>query len=164
MDRTVNILWYCNERRHGKRPMDGVGGTIKKQVYRDVMSNKCVIKSAEEFSNHAKVVNGMTSFYLPEADYLTKPDDTEEAPKITEMSIHMLVRNFNKDSICLIQFFNLTADLEPYFTQFYRMDGEPEHCCHELLPLLFDTDEICDFCKGHYKGKVEWLQCNIYEK
>ena len=144
--------------------MDGVGGTTKKQVYRDVMSNKCVIKSAEEFSNHAKVVNGMTSFYLPEADYLTKPDDTEEAPKITEMSIHMLVRNFNKDSICLIQFFNLTADLEPYFTQFYRMDGEPEHCCHELLPLLFDTDEICDFCKGHYKGKVEWLQCNIYEK
>ena len=104
MDRTVKLRWYYNERHHGKGQMVGVGGTIKNRVYRDVMSNKCVIKSAEEFSNYAnKVVNGITSLYLPEADLLTEPDDIEKAPKIPEtLSINMLGRNFNKDSICLI--------------------------------------------------------------
>ena len=113
-----------------KGPMDGVGGTIKNRVYRDMMSDKCVIKSAKEFSNYAnKVVNGITSLYLPEADLLTEPDDIEEAPKIPEtLSIHMLVRNLNKDSICSIQFFNLAADIEPLFTQCYGMDGGPAVC------------------------------------
>ena len=57
--------------------MDGVGATIKNGVYRDVMSNKCVI-------NLNKVVNGITSLYLPEPDLLMEPDDTEEAQKIPE--------------------------------------------------------------------------------
>ena len=48
MDRTVNLRWFYNKQHQGKGPMDGVGGTIKNQVYRDVMLNKCVIKSAEE--------------------------------------------------------------------------------------------------------------------
>ena len=98
----------------------------------------------------------------PGSCLLTEPDDIEEAPKITEtLSIHMLVRKFNKDSICSIQFFNLAADIEPLFTQFYRMDGDPEVCGHELLPLSFDTDQTCASCKGHYEDNVEWLQCSI---
>ena len=107
LDKTVNLRWYYNERHHGKGPMDGVGGTIKNRVYRDVMSNKCLIKSAEEFSNHAnKVVNGITSLYLPESDLLAEPDNIEEAPKIPEtLSVHMLGRNFNEDSVCLFEFF-----------------------------------------------------------
>ena len=65
--------------------MDGVGATIKNGVYRDVMSNKCVIKSVEGFSNYLnKVVNGITSLYLPEPDLLMEPYDTEEAQKIPE--------------------------------------------------------------------------------
>ena len=48
--------------------------------------------------------------------------------------------------------------------QFYRMDGDPKLCGYELLPLSFDTNQICAFCKDHYKGKVEWLQCNICEQ
>ena len=166
LDKTVNLRWYYNERHHGKGPMDGVGGTIKNRVYRDVMSNKCLIKSAEEFSNHAnKVVNGITSLYLPESDLLAEPDNIEEAPKIPEtLSVHMLVRNFNEDSVCSINFFNLATDVEPFFTQFYIKDGDPEVCGHEMLPLSFDPDQTCAFCKGRYEGKVEWLQCNICEQ
>ena len=54
------------------------------------MSNKCVIKSVEEFSNYtSKVVNGITSLCLPEPDLLMEPDDIEEAPKIPEtLPIH----------------------------------------------------------------------------
>ena len=130
------------------------------------MLNKCLIKSVEEFSNYEnKVVNGISSLNLPEADLQTEPDDIEEVPKIPEtLSIDILVRNFNKDTICSIQFFNLTADLGPFFTRFYRMVSDPEDCGDEVLLLLFDISQTCAFCKGHYKGKVEWVQCNNCEQ
>ena len=118
MDKTVNLRRYYNERHHGKGPTDDVGGSIRNRIYRYAMSYKCVIKSPNEFSNYAnKVVNGITSLYLPEDDLLTKVDHIEEVLKIPEtLSIHMLVRNFNEDSICSIQFFNLAVDIEPFFT------------------------------------------------
>ena len=123
------------------------------------MSNKCVIKSAEEFCNYANKVNGMASLHLLEVDYLWEPDDIEEGPKIPETSIHMLVKNFNKDNICSIQFFNLAIDLEPIFTQFYRIDGDQRivvmnYYHYRLIPMKFVI----------YEGKVEWLQCNVCEK
>ena len=124
--------------------MDDVEGTIKNQVYGDVMSNKCVIKSAEEFSNYAnKILHEITSLYLPEADLLTELDDIEEALKLPEtLSIHILKRHFNKGSICSIQFFNLATDIEPFFTMLYRTDGDPDVCGLELLPLSFDKYQI----------------------
>ena len=96
MDRTFNLRWYYNKRHDDKEPMDGVGGIIKNRVYRDVMPNKCVIKSAEEFAS--KVVIGITPLYLPEVDLLTEPDDIEEAPKIPEiLSIHVQRRFAQSD-------------------------------------------------------------------
>ena len=44
------------------------------------------------------------------------------------------------------------------------MDGDPKLCGYELLPLSFDTNQICAFCKDHYEGNVEWLQCNICDQ
>ena len=41
------IAWYYNERHHGKEPMDGVGGTIKHRVFRDVRSEKVHILNAD---------------------------------------------------------------------------------------------------------------------
>ena len=86
MSTTLSALWHL-----GKGLMNGVAGTIKNRVYRDVMSNKCVIKIAEAFSNYAnKVVNGIILLYLPEADLLTEPNDIGESPKIVEtLSIEM---------------------------------------------------------------------------
>ena len=100
MDRTVNLRWYYNERHHGKGPTDDVGGSIKNRIYRYAMSYKCVIKSPNEFSNYAnKVVNGITSLYLPEDDLLTKVDHIEEVLKIPgTLSIHVsekFQRRFN---------------------------------------------------------------------
>ena len=82
MDRSTKLRWYYNERHHGKGPMDGVGGTLKNLVYCDVMSSKCCIRNAEEFSNYAnKVVNGITSIYLSEGEQLTEPEDIGNSPK-----------------------------------------------------------------------------------
>ena len=46
--------------------MDGIGGTIKNKVYRDVMFNKCLIKNAKDFAEYAnKTISGITSTYMP---------------------------------------------------------------------------------------------------
>ena len=41
------LFWYYNEQHHGKGPMDGIGGTNKHRVFRDVKSKKVSIKNAE---------------------------------------------------------------------------------------------------------------------
>ena len=166
MSRSVTPNWHYNERHHGKVSIDGVGGTLKNIIFRDVMSGKCFIQNAEEFSNYANTVaNGITSAYLPQNDLLTELDNIEEAPKIPEaLSIHKVVRGFNEDGICYFKFYYLSKDSGPFFTQYYRKKDYPEVCGHELLPLSFDADETCTFCKGKYENKVEWLQCSICEQ
>ena len=86
--------------------MDGVVGTLKNRIFRDVMSQKCFIQNAKEFSKYANtVVNGITSVYLPQNDLLTKPGDIGEAPKIPEtLSIHKVVQGFNEDGINYLSF------------------------------------------------------------
>ena len=46
------LVWYYNERHNGKGPMDGIGGTIKHLIFRDVKSEKVIIKNAEHFTTY----------------------------------------------------------------------------------------------------------------
>ena len=72
IDSKVEVNWYYNERHHGKGPIDGIGGPIKNKVYRDVMSNKCLIKNAKDFAEYAnKTINGIISIYMPINELLT---------------------------------------------------------------------------------------------
>ena len=120
----------------------------------------------DKFSEHVnKIVSGITSIYFPESELLMEPEDIEDAPKISEtLSIHKLTRGFNEDDVCFIKFFKLPNEVKPFHTQFYRKEGDPEVCGHEHLPLVFDVDQTCAFCKGQYEDKVEWLQCPLCEQ
>ena len=146
--------------------MDGTGETIKNKVYRDVMPYKCLIKNAKDFAEYAnKIINGITSIYMPINDLLTEPDNIENAPKIPEtLSIHKVTRSFNEDNIfSLISF----GWLRKMISQFYRKDDDPEVCSHESLPLRFDVDQTCVFCKAKYvalKAKKNWLQYKLCEQ
>ena len=65
--------------------MDDIGRTIKNKVYRDVMSNKCLIKNAKDFAEYAnKTINGITSIYMPINELLTEPHNIENALKIPD--------------------------------------------------------------------------------
>lgn len=44
------MQWHFNEAHHGKGPMDGIGGTIKNVVYRNVKSGKILVNSAKASS------------------------------------------------------------------------------------------------------------------
>ena len=168
IDSKVEVNWYYNEKHHGKGSMDGIGGTIKNKLYRNVMSNKCLIKNAKDFAEYAnKTINGITSIYMPINDLLTEPGNIENAPKIPEtLPIHKVKRSFNEDNICFINFFRVANDADPFFTQFYRKDDAPDVCGHEDLSLLFDINQECAFCKAKYvasKEKKDWLQCKLCE-
>ena len=133
------------------------------------MSNKCLIKNAKDFAEYAnKTINDITSMYIPINELLAEPDNIENAPKIPEtLSNYEVTRSFNEDNICFIDFFRVANDDDPFFTQFYRKDDDPEVCGHENLPLLFDVDQTCAFCKAKDvapKEKEDWLQFNLCEQ
>ena len=119
--------------------MDGIGGTIKNKVYRDVMFNKCLIKNAKDFAEYANKTNsGITSIYMLIYELLTEPDNMENSPKTLEtLPIHKVTRSFNEDNIRFIDFFRVANDDDPFFTQFYRKDDDPEACGHENVPFKF---------------------------
>ena len=55
--------------------MDGVGGTVKNTVFCNVLSDKVVIGSPEEFAQYATQICQVYSLYLPTAEI---PDKTED--------------------------------------------------------------------------------------
>ena len=123
IDLSLNLTSWCyNERHHGKGPMDGIGGTLKNSIYRDVMSGKCVIETPKQFAEYAeKSIKGLTSLYLPANEVMTEPDGTDLAPKIPEtLQVHMLKRLFNDQKVPYIEFFKTASDTEPYFTVLWR--------------------------------------------
>ena len=77
------MTWCYNERHHGKSPMDGVRGTIKNKIFRDVKSRKTQITDAESFAKYAdNAINGIKSLYLPECDAFEDSDGIEDVLKI----------------------------------------------------------------------------------
>ena len=55
--------------------MDGVGGTSKNRVSRDVMSYICVTENAKAFAQYAnRVANRISSIYMLESEQLVEPE------------------------------------------------------------------------------------------
>ena len=49
---SINLSWFYNEQHHGKGSMDVIGGTLKNDAYRDVMSGKAIINDAKGFAEY----------------------------------------------------------------------------------------------------------------
>ena len=103
------MSWFYNEAHHGKGPMDGIGGTVKNVVYRQVKSERVTINSVRDFFNAAnRFVPSITSLYQEESDVITEPDDIKNAPTIpSTLQIHKLVRKSKHNGGAEIQFFFL---------------------------------------------------------
>ena len=129
------IFWYYKERYHGKGPMDGVVGTIKDRVFRDVKSGKVAIKNAEHFAEYAD--------YMPIDEVLEEPEDIDtSSPKINgTLEAHKICRSFSVDGVCKMEFFYTAADEQPFHVQYYKKDGDPDVCGHAELPLSYNPDQ-----------------------
>ena len=84
---TKEFEWHYN---HGKGPMDGVGGTVKNIVFKEVKSGRLSIKTPRQFAEAADKLVAIDCLYLPEDGLLNEPDNIKiESPKIPDtLKIH----------------------------------------------------------------------------
>ena len=88
IQKDVDIVWHYFEARHGKGPMDGIGGTIKNMVFKKVLSGSTVINTPKEFAEFTNTVSTISCLYLPNEDLLQEPDyvkDCTPIPRMTRM-------------------------------------------------------------------------------
>ena len=161
------IVWYYNERHHGKGPMDGVGGTIKHRVFRDVKSGKVSITNAEHFSAHADaILNSIKSLHIPTDEVLEEPEDIEKSsPRIDgTLEVHKIACSFSTDGVCKLELFKTVVNEQPFHVQYYKKDGDPHVSGHPELPLCYNPDQTSAECHGIYAKDQEWLECNLCDQ
>ena len=160
------IFWYYNERHHGKGPMDGVGGTIKHWVFRDVKTGKVVIKDAKHFSTYAgSTLKGITSLYMPIEEILEEPKNVISSPQISgTLKVQKIAHSFTNNGVCKLEFFRTAANSTPFHEQWYKKEGYADVCGHDELPLAFKPDQTCSHCHGIYVQDQEWMECNLCDQ
>ena len=83
--------------------MDGVGGTIKNKVFREVKSGRFTITSPKKFSNAAeRLVSKIVSIYLSINEIIEDPSYVKDSPIITNtLKIYTFPREIHKNAILL---------------------------------------------------------------
>ena len=137
------LEWNYNEAYHRKGPMDGIEGTIKNVVFRQVQSRKVVINSPIEFCEAAnKFVPSIKCLYQSESSLLEEPHDIENAPVIPNtLQIHRLVREIEEDGKASISFFGLFCDLDPVYVKDYKKNLKCEHTEKEFQSLAIMANQ-----------------------
>ena len=154
---TKNISWNYNERHHGKGPMDGLGGTLKRKVFNAVKSGKVVVDDPEEFAMAAvNIVSGVHTIYLKESDLLMEPEEIKDAPSIKgTLNVHRFDRHTNKKGVRYLKYYHLSDDDHELFTQWYPKEGIII-CGHEDKEI---SQNICGKCGELYTKGMAWSKC-----
>ncbi|CAF4697801.1 unnamed protein product, partial [Rotaria sp. Silwood2] len=66
----VNLIWNFFSTGHGRGAVDGVGGTVKRLVWRGVMAKQCVIRNAYDFVQYATAVITDINIILIDAQHI----------------------------------------------------------------------------------------------
>ena len=151
-----SLCWFCNERDHGKVPMNDVGRTIKNVTFRKVKSGQIVVHTLKEFSDAAmKFVPSIITVYLPISDEIVEPESINQSLSIPKtLSIYKFVRQINDRGDCSIEFFKMVVDQEAFHTQWYNKTGDVV-CGHEMSDK---SDSLCSTCGEWYtEDWSEWL-------
>ena len=93
---------------------------------------------------------------------MAEPQDIETSPKIPRtLKVHKVLRTYNEDNVCKMEFYELADKTDPFHIQWYRKDSDAEVCGHNQIPLSYEIDQKCCYCKIRYKGNEEWLDCKL---
>ena len=79
------------------------------------------------------------------------------------LKVHKVLRTYNEDNVCKMEFYVLADKTDPFRIQWYHKDGDPEVCRHNQLPLSYEIDQTCGYCKARYKGN-ELLKCKLCDQ
>ena len=155
-----DLIWYYNERHHGKGPMDGVGGTLKCIMFRKVKSGEITINTSKEFAEEAKKnISGIDVLYLPAEDEKIEDPSIANAIKIPRtLQIHKVKRTFDENKICTLQFSKIASDTEPFHVQIYNNQEVNTMCGHLIAKQ--QNDDNCAECQQLYTADHrDWLRC-----
>ena len=96
---------------------------------------------------------------------MTEPQDIEMSSKNPRtLKVHKVLRTYKEDNVCKMEFYEFADKTDPFHIQWYHKDDHPEVCGHNQLPLSYETDQTCHYCKEKYKGNEEWLECKLYDQ
>ena len=121
-----------------------------------------MINGAKDFAEYVnKKNNGTFCFYLTENGIMAELRDIETSPKNSRtLKVHKVLRTYNEENVCKIGFYELADEIDSLHSQWYPKEGDPEVCWHNQLPLIYENDQMCGYCKERYKGNEEWLECD----
>ena len=54
-----------------------------------------------------------------------------------------------------MEFYELVRETDSFHIQWYRKGSDPDVCGHNELPLSYQGDQTCDWCKERYKLNEE---------
>ena len=96
---------------------------------------------------------------------MAEPQVIETSPKISRtLKAHEVFRTYNDTNVCKMEFYDLANKTDPFYNEWYRKEGDPKVCRHNQLPLSYETDKTCAYCKERYKGNQEWLECKLCDQ
>ena len=56
---------------------------------------------------------------------MTEPHDIETSLKIPRtLKVHKVLRTYNEDNVCKMEFYELADETDPLLIQWYRKDGD----------------------------------------
>ena len=101
-----------------------------------------MINGAKYFAEYAnKIINGISCLYLVEKEIMAEPQDIEKSLKISRtLKVHKVSRTYIEDKVCKMEFYEVGDETDPFHTQWYRKEGDPEDCRHNQLPLSYGID------------------------
>ena len=97
-------------------------------IFQNVKTQKRVIDGAKDFAEYAnKIINGISCLYLAENEIMAEPQDIETSPKIKRtLKVHKVLRTYNEDNVCEMEFYKLADERDPFHIQWYRKAGDLE--------------------------------------
>ena len=149
----IELIWHYSEAHHGKGPVDGIGGTIKRMVFRKVLSKQVVINNPKQFAEYANQLSAIRCLYLPSEQLIDEPSFVAEQKPIPEtLKTHKWVRGFNRAGTPYNNFYYLSSDVFPHFKQWYGLG-----CDHEENEV---DDITCAKCFGSFGDTTEdFIDC-----
>ena len=130
--------------------MDGIRGTIKNVVFRQVKSGRDFINSPAEFSVAAnKFVPSIARLFQKQKHLVCEPDDINQSPSIpATLQMHKLIWSSTAEGRTIIDFYFLLNGKGSCHTQSYseRKYGHVERDYESLA--LFSL--LCTYCMKKY--------------
>ena len=137
----MKIEWYYFEANHGKG--DGIGGSIKHAVYRNVLSKKVIIENPQQFASYADSILPNIQVMFVGNDEL-KLDLYDECRKNAiyvhgTLKVHNITRAVEKSKATL-QFYYISKSVNSFHNISFSIETSPiigQNCIVDYEGSLF---------------------------